>query len=74
MFSAFRYRFGKDGISVKIKENKEVIIFAELWYKKLTCLISTNFSIDGLKISISVMTIKNWYSVCFCVVAGYNII
>ena len=40
VFSAVWYRFGKDGISVKIKENKKVIIAADGWYKKLTCLIS----------------------------------
>ena len=34
LFSAVWYRFRKYGITVKIKENKEVIIAADGWYKK----------------------------------------
>ena len=47
VFSAFWYRFGNDGISVKIKDNKKVIISADGWYEKSICLISSYFSSDG---------------------------
>ena len=56
------YRFSKDGISFKIKENKEEIIAADVWYEKPTCLISAYFASDGLTINISVIGTKTW---CF---------
>ena len=56
VFSAVWYRFGKDGISVKIKENKNVIISADEWYDKSTCLISAYVASDGLTINVSVMS------------------
>ena len=60
VFSAVWYWFGKDGIFVKIKENKEVLIASNGWYGKLTCLISAYFASDGLKIKVSVMSIQTW--------------
>ena len=56
VFSAVWYQFGKDGIAVNIKENKEVIIDADRWYDKSTCLISAYFSSDGLAINVSVIS------------------
>ena len=64
VFIAVWYRFVKYRISVKIKENKEVIIAADRWYTKLTCLISAYFSSYGLKINVSVMSTQTW---CFFV-------
>ena len=64
VFSAVWYRFGKYGISVKIKENKKVIIAADGWYDKSTCLISAYYSSDGLTINLSVMSTQTW---CFFV-------
>ena len=58
------YRFGKDGIAVKIKENNKVIVAAGGWYDKSTCLISAYFSSDGLTIKVSVMSTQIW---CFFV-------
>ena len=46
VFSSVWCWFGKDGILVKIKENKKVIIAADGWYKKSTCLISAYFASD----------------------------
>ena len=60
VFSVVWYQFGKYGISVKIKENKKVIIAADIWYKKLTCLISAYFASDGLTINVSVMSSQTW--------------
>ena len=62
VFSAYRYWFGKDKIVFNIKDNKGVIIAADGWYVKLTCLISTYFPSDGLTISVSVMSTQDW---CF---------
>ena len=58
VFSSAYYWFDKYVIIVKIKENKEVIVAAEGWYEKLTCLISAYFSSDVLKINVSTMSIK----------------
>ena len=60
VFSAVWYRFGKYGIAVKIKENKKVIIAADVWSDKSTCLISAYFASDGLKIIVSVMSKQTW--------------
>ena len=57
-FSTVRYLFGKYGIYVKIKENKEVVVAAERWYDELTCLISAYFPSDVLKINIRVASPK----------------
>ena len=62
MFSAVWYRFGKDGISVKIKYNKEVIIAAGGLYENSTCLICAYFSNDGFPTNVSVMSTQTW---CF---------
>ena len=56
VFSAVCYRFDKDVISVKIKDNKKVIISADVWYHISTCLISAYFSSDGLIINVSLMS------------------
>ena len=56
VFIAVWYRFGKYGNAVNIKENKEVIIAADGWYEKLTCLISAYFASYGLTINVSVMS------------------
>ena len=64
VFSAVWYRFGKDGIAVKIKENKKVIIAADGRYNKSTCLISAYFFSYGLTINVSLMSMKTW---CFFV-------
>ena len=56
VFSEVWYRFGKYVIAVKIKDNKKVIIAADIWYKQSTCLISAYFSRNGLTIKISVMS------------------
>ena len=64
VFSVVWYQFGKYGIVVKIKESKKVIIAANGWYKKSTCLISAYFSSDGLTIFVSVMSTQTW---CFFV-------
>ena len=45
VLSTDRYGFGKYGIDVKIKENKEVIIVTDRWYNELTCLISAYFPV-----------------------------
>ena len=88
VFSAVWYRSSKDGIAVKIKDNKKVIIAADGWYEKLTCLTSDYFASDGLTINISVMSTQTWCffvwrqkwrwrggkCVCYCVVSGYEII
>ena len=88
VFSAVWYWFRKDGNAVKIKENKKVIIAADGWYDKLTCSISSYFASDGLTINVSVMSTQNWCFfvcrkklrwrggkwVCYCVVAGYDMI
>ena len=88
VFSAVWYRSSKDGIAVKIKDNKKVIIAADGWYEKLTCLISAYFSSDGLTINVSMMIKQNWClfvwqqkwrwrgckCVFYCVVAGCDII
>ena len=86
VFSVVWYRFGKDGIVVKIKD-KKVIISSERWYKKSTCLISAYFPSDGLAINVSVKSTQTWclfvwlikwwwrggYCVCYCVITGYQI-
>ena len=64
MFSAVWYRFGKDEIAFKIKDNKKVTISADGWYEKLTCLISAYSDSDVLAISIIVMSTQTW---CFFV-------
>ena len=60
LFSVVRYRFGNNGIYVKIKDNMEVIIAADGWCDKFTCLISNYFSSDGLTINASEMSTKTW--------------
>ena len=88
MFNVVWYRFGKDGISVKIKDNKKVIIGADRWYEKLTCLISAYFASDGLTVNVIVISMQTWClfvwrkkwqqrggtCVCYCIVTGYDII
>ena len=64
VFSAVWYRFGKYGIAVKIKDNKEVIIESDGWYKKSTCLVSAYFASDLLTMNVSVIIKKTW---CFFV-------
>ena len=49
VFSAVWYGFSKDLIAVKIKENKKVIIAADGWYKKMTCLISAYLLVMDLQ-------------------------
>ena len=62
VFSAVWYRFGKDGISIKIKSNKKVIIATDVWFDKCTCLISAYFSSCVLTINVSVVSTQAW---CF---------
>ena len=62
MFSAVQYWFSKYGISVNIKENKEIIIAADGWYKKSTCFIGAYFDSDGLIINLSVTSTQTY---CF---------
>ena len=64
VFSVVLYWLGKDLIYSEIKENKELIVAADGWYKKLTHLISTYFNSNGLKINLSVMSTKTR---CLCV-------
>ena len=64
VFSAVWYWFGKYGIAIKIKENKEVVIAADGWYKKSTCLISAYFASDEWAINVSLMSTQTW---CFFV-------
>ena len=61
VFSVVWYRFVKDGISVKIKENKKIIIAVDIWYDKSTCLISAYFTSDALTINVSVTSTKTSY-------------
>ena len=62
VFSAVWYRFGKDGIFVKIKENKKLIIAADGWYDKSNFLICAYFASDGLTINVSVMSTQTFFS------------
>ena len=55
VFSDFWYSFGKYGITIKIKYNKEVIIATDGWYDESTCLISAYFTRDVLTTNVSVM-------------------
>ena len=64
MISAVWYRFGKYGISVKIKDTNKVIIAADVFYDKLTCLIGAYFANYRLTINLSVMRTQTW---CFLV-------
>ena len=64
VFSAVWYRFGKYGIAVRIKVNKKLIIAADRWYDKLTCLISAYFTSDGLTFNVSVMNTQTWCFFC----------
>ena len=87
-FRAVCYWLSKDGIAVKVEENMEVIVAADGWYEKLTCLISAYCSNDGLTINVSVMNINTfcffvWIQiwrwrggrhVCYCVIDGCIII
>ena len=60
VFSVVLYRLSKDVISLNIKENKELIVAADVWYKTLTYLISTYFYSDRLTINVNVMSTKTW--------------
>ena len=60
VFSAVWYWFGKDGIAVEIKDNKKVIIAAEGWYEKSSCLIIACFASDEWTINVSVMSTQAW--------------
>ena len=60
LFSAVWYRFSKDGIAVKIKENKNAIIANEGWYDKSNCSISAYFSSAVLRIIVSVISTQVW--------------
>ena len=60
VFSAVLYQFGKYVIDVKIKDDKEVIIVADGWYKKSTCWISAYFYSDILTINAIVMSTQTW--------------
>ena len=62
MFCADQYQLGKNGIAIKIKQNKKAIVAADGWYEKLTCLISAYFPCNGLKVNVSVMSEEIW---CF---------
>ena len=62
VFSAVLYWFVKYVTDVNIKENKELIIAADVWYDELTYLITAYFSSDGLTMNVSVMITKTW---CF---------
>ena len=64
VFSAVLYQFGKYVIDVKIKDDKEVIIVADGWYKKSTCWISAYFYSDVLTIHLNFMSTK---TCCFFV-------
>ena len=46
VFSAVWYQFRKNGITVKMKYNQEIIIASDRWYDELTCLISAYFTSD----------------------------
>ena len=56
VFIAVWYWFGKDGIDVNIKDNKEVIFATDRWYDKSNFLISAYFSSNGSTINVSVMS------------------
>ena len=60
LFSAVWYWFGKDGIFVKNKENKKVIVASDGWYDKCTCLISVYLPSYGFEITVSVMSTQTW--------------
>ena len=64
VFSAVQYWFGKYGIYVKIKENKEVVVAADGWYDKSTYFISAYLPSDVLTINVRVMSTK---TLCFFV-------
>ena len=59
-FSTIWYQFVKYGITLKIKEDKEVIILADGWYFESAFLFSACFASDGLTINISAMSMQTW--------------
>ena len=60
VLSVVLYWLDNGKISFKIKDNKGLIVAADKWYDKSTCLISAYSTIDGLKIKLFVVSTKTW--------------